>query len=33
VLTAAQFHAIESRMPSVAAQIRAAIEERSQPVG
>lgn len=32
VLTAAQFHAIESRMPSVGAQIRAAIEERSQTV-
>jgi CRP-like cAMP-binding protein len=32
VLTAAQFHAIESRMPGVAAQIRAAIEERSQAV-
>jgi CRP-like cAMP-binding protein len=33
VLTAAQFHAIERQMPSVAAQIRAAIEERNQPVG
>lgn len=33
VLTGAQFHAIESRMPSVAEKIRAAIEERSQPVG
>jgi CRP/FNR family cyclic AMP-dependent transcriptional regulator len=33
VLTAAQFHAIEGRMPGVAAQIRAAIEERIQPVG
>jgi CRP/FNR family cyclic AMP-dependent transcriptional regulator len=33
VLTAAQFHAIERLMPAVAAQIRAAIDERSQPVG
>jgi CRP-like cAMP-binding protein len=33
VLTAAQFHAIERQMPSVGAQIRAAIEERNQPVG
>jgi CRP-like cAMP-binding protein len=33
VLTAAQFHAIERQMPPVAAQIRTAIEERSQPVG
>jgi CRP/FNR family transcriptional regulator, cyclic AMP receptor protein len=33
VLTGAQFRAIESRMPSVADQIRAAIAERSQPVG
>jgi CRP/FNR family transcriptional regulator, cyclic AMP receptor protein len=33
VLTASQFHAIERQMPSVAAQIRSAIEERSQPVG
>jgi CRP-like cAMP-binding protein len=32
VLTAAQFRAIEGQMPAVAAQIRAAIEERSQPV-
>jgi CRP/FNR family transcriptional regulator, cyclic AMP receptor protein len=32
VLTAAQFHAIESRMPAVAAQIRTAIEERQEPV-
>jgi CRP-like cAMP-binding protein len=33
VLTAAQFHAIESRMPSVGTQIRSAIEERTQSVG
>ena len=32
VLTGAQFRAIESRMPSVGAQIRAAIQERSQTV-
>jgi CRP/FNR family transcriptional regulator, cyclic AMP receptor protein len=32
VLTAAQFHAIESRMPGVASKIRAAIEERTEPV-
>ncbi len=32
VLTAAQFHSIESRMPSVGAQIRTAIQERSQTV-
>jgi CRP/FNR family transcriptional regulator, cyclic AMP receptor protein len=31
VLTAAQFHAIEGQMPSVAEKIRAAIQER-QPV-
>jgi len=33
VLTGGQFHAIERQMPAVAAQIRRAIEERSQPVG
>jgi CRP-like cAMP-binding protein len=32
VLTASQFHAIDSRMPSVAAKIRAAVEERTEPV-
>jgi cAMP-dependent protein kinase regulator len=30
VLTAAQFHAIDSRMPAVAEKIRAAIAERSE---
>lgn len=32
VLTGAQFHALERQMPSVAAQIRAAIEKRSEQV-
>ena len=32
VLTGAQFRAIESRMPTVGAQIRAAIQERSKTV-
>ena len=33
VLTASQFHALERQLPSVAAQIRAAIEERRATVG
>ena len=32
VLTGAQFRAIEGQMPTVADKIRAAIQERSQPV-